>query len=83
MKTLSQIEMEAYKLYKNLELGSFFDTYHDMMLDLVEQIGYLIPQQDVFAEHDNEKDLKLGLEYLEQVKAIHKAQQVLLKANIK
>ena len=75
MKTLSQIQLEAYKLYNSLELGSFFDTYHDMALDLVEQIGYL--------EHDNEGDLKLGLEYLKQVKAIHKAQQVLIKAKLK
>jgi hypothetical protein len=75
MKTLSQIQIEAYKLYKSLEVGRFFDAYHDMMLDLVEQIGYL--------EHDNDGDLKLGLEYLEQCKAIHKAQQVLIKAKIK
>ena len=75
MKTLSQIQMEAYKLYKGLELGRFFDAYHDMMLDLVEQIGYL--------EHDIEGDVKIGLEYLEQLKAIHKAQQVLIKAKLK
>lgn len=75
MKTLSQINMEAYKLYKGLELGRFFDTYHDTMLDLVEQIGYL--------EDDDELDLKLGAEYLEQCRAIAKAQQILLKANLK
>jgi hypothetical protein len=75
MKTLSQIKMEAYKLYKGLELGWFFDTYHDTMLDLVEQIGYL--------EDDDDLDLKLGAEYLEQCRAIAKAQQILLKANLK
>jgi hypothetical protein len=75
MKTLSQIQTEAYKLYKNLELGRFFDAYHDMTLDLVEQIGYL--------EHDLDGDLELGLEYLEQIKAIVKAQQVLMQARVK
>ena len=75
MKTIQQINLEAYRLYKNLQMGSFFDTYHDTALDLVEQIGYL--------EDDNASDFNLGLEYLKQLKAIHKAQQVLLKANIK
>ncbi len=74
MKTLSQIQMEAYKLYKSLQVGRFFDTYHDTMLDLMEQIGYL--------EHDLEGDFEKGLGYLGQMKAIHKAQQLLIKAKI-
>jgi len=75
MKTLSQMHSEAKKLYMTLELGWFFDTYHDTMMDLVDQISYL--------EDDEELDLKLGAEYLEQCRAIAKAQQILLKANLK
>lgn len=66
---------EANKLYTNLELGSFFDTYHDTMMSLVEQIGYL--------EEDIDGDMELALDYLGKLKAIAKAQQILLKANLK
>lgn len=72
---LQQIHAEAMQLYKNLELGLFFDSYHDTMLDLVFQIGYL--------EEDDKLDLKLGYEYLEQCRAIANAQQILLNANLK
>ena len=75
MKTISQIQTESYKLYEGLEIGRFFDSYHDLMLDLVEQIGYL--------EQDVDGDVELGIELLEQCKAIVKAQQVLIKAKIK
>jgi hypothetical protein len=75
MKTISQIQLESYKLYKSLETGRFFDSYHDLMLDLLEQTSYL--------EQDVDGDVELGLEILEQCKAIVKAQQVLIKAKIK
>lgn len=74
MKTLSQIHLEARKLYSNLEIGSFFDAYHDMMMDLVEQISYL--------EENIEGDMELALEYLDKCKAIAKAQKLLLTAKI-
>jgi hypothetical protein len=74
MKALSQIHLEAKKLYSNLEIGSFFNTYHDMMIDLVEKISYL--------EEDIEGDMELALEYLDKCKAIAKAQQLLLTAKI-
>lgn len=75
MKTLRQIENEACKLYMKLELGNFFDTYHDLMFDLVQQFDYL--------EEDDEDDYKIAEETLEKCKAIIKAQKTLLNANIK
>ncbi len=75
MQTMSQINLEAYNAYKSLKSGRFFEMYHDTMLELLEQISYL--------EDDVEGDMKLALEYLEQCKAIAKAQQILIKANLK
>lgn len=73
MKTLTGIEIEATKLYKQLELGNFFDTYHDLMFDLVQQFDYL----------EEDDDYKIAEETLEKCKAIIKAQKTLLNANIK
>lgn len=73
MKTLLQIERESRKLYNQLEVGSFFDTYHDTMYELVSQFDYL---------EDDEDDYDLSLEILEKCKAIIKAQTILLKAKI-
>lgn len=73
MKTLTRIEIEAGKLYMQLELGLFFDTYHDMMRYMVEEFDYL--------EEDDEDDYKRAEEILENCKAIIKAQKLLL--NIK
>jgi hypothetical protein len=70
MKTLRQIENEASKLYMQLELGLFFDTYHDMMRYMVEEFDYL--------EEDDEDDYKRAEEILENCKAIIKAQKLLL-----
>lgn len=75
MKTLTQIEKEVNKLYMQLELGSFFDTYHDYMYDLVHQFDYL--------EDDDEDDYKLAEEILEKCSAIIKAQKTLLNVKIK
>jgi hypothetical protein len=75
MKTLRQMESEASKLYSQLEIGSFFDTYHDLMYDLVYQFDYL--------EDDCDYDYKIATELLEKCRAIIKAQQILLKVKIK
>lgn len=74
MKTLSQLENEATKLYNQLQLGNFFDTYHDTIYELVNQISYL--------ENDNDDDYKIGLELLAKCKAIIKAQKILINNNI-
>jgi hypothetical protein len=66
------MEIEATKLYKQLELGNFFDTYHDLMFDLVQQFDYL-----------EEDDYEIAEETLEKCKAIIKAQKLLLNVNIK
>jgi hypothetical protein len=70
MKTLTRIEIEAGKLYMQLELGLFFDTYHDMMRYMVEEFDYL--------EEDDEDDYKRAEEILANCKAIIKAQKLLL-----
>ena len=74
MKTLTQIEIEAPKLYRKLELGEFFDLYHDMMSYMVEEFDYL--------EEDDEDDYKRAEEILEKCDAIIKAQKILNNANI-
>ncbi len=74
MKTLAQIEREVNSLYNQLELGLFFDTYHDYMYDLVHQFDYL---------EDDEDDYKLAEEILEKCTAIIGAQKILLNVKIK
>jgi hypothetical protein len=70
MKTLTRIEIEAGKLYMQLELGLFFDTYHDTMRYMIEEFDYL--------EEDDEDDYKRAEEILENCKIIIKAQKLLL-----
>jgi hypothetical protein len=74
MKTLSQIEKEVNKLYNQLEMGLFFDTYHDTMYELVGQFDYL---------EDDGDDYKLAEEILEKCSAIIRAQKILLNVKIK
>jgi hypothetical protein len=74
MKSLVAIEMEATKLYNQLQMGNFFDTYHDAMYELVSQFDYL--------EINDDDDYKIGLELLAQCKAIIKAQKILINNNI-
>jgi hypothetical protein len=50
-----------------LELGAFFDTYHDYMYEMTEEINYL--------EDDEIEDAK---EILKKCRAIIKAQSILL-----
>jgi hypothetical protein len=72
---ITPIEIKATKLYRQLELGTFFDTYHDLMLSLLDEFDYL--------EDDDENDYKIALENLEKCEAIIKAQSILNKAKIK
>jgi hypothetical protein len=74
MKKISQLQNEAFKFYNQLERGNFFDTYHDTMFYLIEQISYL--------ENNNDDDYKIGIELLAQCKAIIKAQKILINNNI-
>jgi hypothetical protein len=74
MRTITSIEIEAKKLYNQLELGLFFDTYHDKMLYLIEEFDYL--------EGDDEDDYKRAVEILEKCRAIIKAQNLLIKAKV-
>lgn len=74
MRTITSIEIEARKLYKQLELGIFFDTYHDKMFYLIEEFDYL--------EDDDEDDYKIAVEILEKCRAIIKAQNLLIKAKV-
>ena len=71
MKTITQMEIEATKLYRELELGDFFDTYHDMMSYMVEEFDYL-----------EDDDYERAEEILSKCKAIIKAQKILLTANL-
>jgi hypothetical protein len=74
MRTLTSIEIEATKLYNQLELGNFFDTYHDMMYELLNEFNYL--------EDDIEGDYKIAEKTLAKFKAIIKAQTILNNVNI-
>ena len=75
MTSITRMEIQATKLYKQLELGNFFDTYHDLMYDLVSQFDYL--------EDDDDDDYDIALETLAKCKAIIGAQKLLLDVNIK
>jgi len=72
MKTLEQISTRAHKLYSQLELGAFFDLYHDKMLYMVEEIDMLDDDDTAYAE-----------DLLAECEAIIKAQKILNNVNIK
>lgn len=74
MKSINQLHFEANKLYKKLELGNFFNLYHDLLYDLVDQFNYL--------ENNCEIDYKIATELLNKCKAIIKAQNILIKSEI-
>ena len=67
--------MESIKLCMQLEIGNFFNTYHDLMDDLVNQFDYLVD--------DDEEDYKTAKNNLKKCKAIIKAQKILLNVNLK
>ena len=71
MKTLKEISARAHKLYNQLEMGAFFDLYHDKMLYMVEEIDMLDDDDTEYAE-----------ELLAECEAIVKAQKILNNANI-
>jgi len=64
---MNKIRREVSELYMRLELGAFFDTYHDYMYEMTEEINYL--------EDDEIEDAK---EILKKCRAIIKAQSILL-----
>ncbi len=66
--------MKAFKLYNKLEIGEFFNTYHDLMYGLIQEFDYL--------EDDNEDDYRIALENLEKCRAIIRAQNILMKAEV-
>lgn len=74
MKSITQIKTEATKLYEKLEFGSFSDTYHDLMYDLVNELNYLV---------DDEDGLKSAKDNFKKCKAIIEAQKLLLNVNLK
>lgn len=74
MKTIRTMQDEVYKLYNSLELGNFFNTYHDLFLSLLEDFDYL---------EDDDIDLEIARKNLEQAKAMIKAQKTLNKVQIK
>jgi len=64
---MNRIRKQVNDLYMRLELGAFFDTYHDIMYEMTEEIDYL--------EDDEIEDAK---EILKKCRAIIKAQSILL-----
>jgi hypothetical protein len=72
MKTLNQITNEANKLYMKLNIGNFFDMYHDYMYSLLGELHGL-----------DDDELDYANEILNKCKAIIKAQSILNNVNIK
>lgn len=72
MKSMNQIKNEVNKLYKQLNLGNFFDMYHDYMYGLLGELDCL-----------DDDELDYANEILIKCKAIIKAQSILNNANIK
>jgi HEPN domain-containing protein len=69
---MNEIRKEVSELYMRLELGAFFNTYHDIMYEMTEEIDYL--------EDDEIEDAK---EILKKCKAIIKAQSILIDSGLK
>ena len=64
---MNRIRKQVNDLYMRLELGAFFDTYHDYMYEMNDSLYYL--------EDDEIEDAK---EILKKCRAIIKAQSILL-----
>lgn len=64
---MDKIIKEVNDLYMRLELGAFFDTYHDYMYDMKSELNYM--------EDDEIEDAK---EILKKCKALIEAQSILL-----
>ena len=74
---MNKIRRQVNNLYMRLELGtcsqrSFFNTYHDIMYEMTEEINYL-EDDDI----DEAKDI------LKKCKAIIKAQSILIASGLK
>ena len=63
---MNKIRREVNNLYMSLELGAFFNTYHDYMYEMNDSLYYL--------EDDEIEEAK---EILKKCKAIIKAQEIL------
>jgi len=64
---MNKIRREVSELYMRLEMGAFFNTYHDYMYDMKSELNYM--------EDDEIEDAK---EILKKCRAIIKAQSILL-----
>jgi len=64
---MNKIRREVSELYMRLELGAFFDTYHDYMFEMNEEVYYL-----------EDDDIDEAKEILKKCKALIKAQSILL-----
>jgi len=64
---MNKIRREVSELYMRLELGAFFDTYHDYMYDMKSELNYM--------EDDEIDEAK---EILKKCKALIEAQSILL-----
>lgn len=76
MRTLKQIQKTANNLYNEflgnqLEIGTFFKSYHDLFLGIVDEINTL-----------EEDELDYATKLLLQCNAIIEAQNILSNQNI-
>lgn len=74
MQKIETIQNKVVRLYQSLELGNFFNTYHDEFISLIGDFNHL---------ENEEIDLEIGRRNLQKAKAIIKAQKTLNKVNIK
>ena len=55
---MNNIQRQANDLYMRLTMGVFFDAYHDIMYDMVNQIEMHLEDGDVGEADEILKDLK-------------------------
>ena len=68
---MNKIRREVDKLYMQLELGTMFDAYHDMMYEMCAEFDYL-----------EDEELEEAQRILEDCQAIIKAQNILIARKI-
>jgi hypothetical protein len=64
---MNRIRKQVNDLYMRLEMGAFFNTYHDYMFEMNEEVHYL-----------EDDDIDEAKEILKKCKALIKAQSILL-----
>jgi len=74
MRSLKQIQKAASQFYFDLKFGPFFNTYHDLLLSIVDEINMLEEEDD---------EIEYATKLLLQCAAIIDAQKILLEQNIK